>query len=103
MLRRLKSKLKNTVFGHMYKTLRSGLRECVSIMRTARYKRERHGVIESYLEKHSIRKLQIGCGRTHLKGWLNSDVLSKDMNLRGEIYLDATEPFPIGDNTFDYD
>ncbi len=34
-----------------------------------------------------------------MSGWLNSDIEPK---LKGILYLDATQDFPIGDNSFDY-
>lgn len=49
-----------------------------------------------FLEATSVRKLQIGCGRNLLSGWLNSDIV------RGDIYLDATRKMPFKDNTFDF-
>jgi len=34
-----------------------------------------------------------------MSGWLNSDIEPK---LKGILYLDATQDFPIEDNSFDY-
>lgn len=58
----------------------------------------RGSAIASYLESHRVRKLHIGAGHNHLPGWLNTD---RDPN-SGAIYLDAAEPFPFEDATFDY-
>ncbi len=58
----------------------------------------RGSAIASYLESHRVRKLHIGAGHNHLPGWLNTD---RDPN-SGAVYLDAAEPFPFEDATFDY-
>jgi predicted SAM-dependent methyltransferase len=56
-------------------------------------------IIEDYFTNHKTKKLHIGCGRNILKGWLNSDYYPR---LDQTIYLDATKPFPIKDDEFDY-
>lgn len=57
--------------------------------------------VDQYLRGHEVAKLQIGCGPYPLEGWLNTDVLT---NLRkgSPIYMDAGEPFPIPNASFDY-
>ena len=50
--------------------------------------------IKSYLKNNVNRKLQLGCGRDNLEGFLNTDVL-------GTIPIDITKKLPIKDNTFD--
>jgi predicted SAM-dependent methyltransferase len=56
-------------------------------------------ILNNYLKQHQVRKLQIGSGFNILSGWLNSDYqpVPKD-----QLRLDATKPFPIDDNEFDY-
>jgi predicted SAM-dependent methyltransferase len=56
-------------------------------------------VLNTYLDRHEIRKLQIGSGFNILDGWLNSDYQPIPTDL---FRLDATKTFPIGDNEFDY-
>jgi predicted SAM-dependent methyltransferase len=56
--------------------------------------------IEAYLERHSVRKLQLGSGSNVYDGWLNTDVI--DFRRRREVvYLDATRRFPLPDSSFD--
>ena len=64
-----------------------------------RYKKLDHGKIQEYLNRNQIRKLHIGCGSNIISGWLNCD---NDLKLSGIIYLDATKPFPLDSNEFDY-
>lgn len=56
-------------------------------------------IIERYLVQEGTRKLQLGCGRHTLKGWLNSDYAP---NLNNVISIDATKTYPFEANTFDY-
>jgi predicted SAM-dependent methyltransferase len=63
--------------------------------RVARAKR-----IDDYLRTHRVRRLQVGTGSNLYEGWLNTDVA--DYRRRGEVvYLDATKPFPLPDESFD--
>ncbi|NBD33267.1 MAG: methyltransferase domain-containing protein [Cyanobacteria bacterium] len=55
--------------------------------------------IKSYLEQYKIRKLQLGAGPNCLEGWLNTDLWPIH---DGVLFFDATKPFPLEDNTFDY-
>jgi predicted SAM-dependent methyltransferase len=52
-----------------------------------------------YLRDQPVRKLQLGCGRHPLDGWLNSDNLPRGYRV---IHLDATRRFPLPDHQFDY-
>jgi len=52
----------------------------------------------SYLDGNGPKKLQIGCGRNPLSGWLNTDLLA----IQKVVYMDATKPLPFPDNTLDY-
>ena len=55
--------------------------------------------IRAYLAAHEIRALQLGAGPNALEGWLNTDIAPSGP---GVAYLDATRPFPLPDETFDY-
>ncbi len=63
----------------------------------------RPGKIRRYLESHEIRKLQIGCGRNALEGWLNMDI-NPVPGRRGDgpVFLDARKRFPFEDAVLDY-
>ena len=63
------------------------------------YRFKRRKVIDAYLSAHSCRKLQIGGGKTSTPGWLNSDLYPVSSST---IFLDAIEPFPSDENSFDY-
>ena len=84
-----------------------GLRDDVHRLRTRsarRTEREaagvaRQGQIDAYLAEHEVRRLQLGAGRTTMRGWLSTDLVPK----RPEILpLDGTRPFPFPDDSFDY-
>jgi predicted SAM-dependent methyltransferase len=45
-----------------------------------------------------VRKLQIGAGSNNLPGWLNTDIEPQ----AEQVFLDATKPFPIPDNSLNY-
>jgi SAM-dependent methyltransferase len=55
--------------------------------------------IESYLATHQTPKLQIGAGDHVLRDWLNSDL---NPSASGTIFVDARQPLPFEDQTFDY-
>jgi predicted SAM-dependent methyltransferase len=56
-------------------------------------------IIERYFGAHPVTKLHVGCGPNVLDGWLNADRCpASPLVLR----LDATKPFALGDETFDY-
>jgi SAM-dependent methyltransferase len=55
--------------------------------------------IESYLRGPGPRKLQLGAGTTPLPDWLNTDLVPHG---EGVVFLDATRPFPIPNETLDY-
>jgi predicted SAM-dependent methyltransferase len=54
--------------------------------------------IEDYLKSNEIKKMQIGCGKNLLEGWLNTDLIDDGT----VVYLDAGESFPIASDTFDF-
>jgi predicted SAM-dependent methyltransferase len=59
----------------------------------------RSELINQYLRNHPIKKLQLGTYNNVLEGWLNLDVYPRSSKC---VFLDATQPFPLKDNTFDY-
>jgi predicted SAM-dependent methyltransferase len=68
--------------------------------RFARRRRDRFRQIDFYLRKHPNRKLQLGAGGNPYDGWLNTDVF--EYRRRGDVvYLDAREPFPLPDSSFE--
>jgi predicted SAM-dependent methyltransferase len=56
-------------------------------------------IVERYLSSHEIRALHVGCGDNLLEGWLQADLFPDSALI---CHLDATQPFPFGDETFDY-
>lgn len=54
--------------------------------------------IQQYLDNHPFAKIQLGCGGNFLDGWLDTDTTLYSPKA---IYMDLTQPFPIGDSTFD--
>jgi SAM-dependent methyltransferase len=56
-------------------------------------------LIEAYLRSHAVKRLHVGCGRNVLDGWLNCDLHPRTDAV---VQLDATKPFPLPDNQFDY-
>jgi predicted SAM-dependent methyltransferase len=63
-----------------------------------RYARAKN-FMENYVASTSVRKLHVGCGSNVLPSWLNTDLVPDNA---GIAMLNAGEPFPIADNTFDY-
>jgi len=60
--------------------------------------------IRRYVATHAVRKLQIGTGPNVLPGWLNTDLLPDfyPEHRRRVVRLDALQPFPFADASFDY-
>ena len=56
------------------------------------------GRIDANLKSHPVRKLQIGAGGSHKPDWLNTDIEP----VREQVYLDATERFPLSNNSVHY-
>ena len=57
-------------------------------------------LIDRYLRDVTTeRKLQLGCGRNWLEGWLNSDYFPRTSDI---LQLDVTIALPFEDDTFDY-
>lgn len=58
------------------------------------------GLITQYLNNSATeKKLQLGCGRNWLEGWLNSDYFPRTSDI---LQLDVTVALPFEDDTFDY-
>jgi predicted SAM-dependent methyltransferase len=55
--------------------------------------------IQAYLRTSQVKKLQLGTSRSPLPGWLNTDVVPQSSDI---VYLDATQRFPLDDNSFEY-
>ncbi len=56
-------------------------------------------IAERYLAQTKEPKLHIGCGDNLLAGWLNADYFPASGDI---MHIDATQPFPFKDGTFDY-
>lgn len=56
-------------------------------------------IVDRYLASHPVAKLQIGSGNSALPGWLNSDYLPPSP---AHYHLDATKPFELKSESFDY-
>jgi predicted SAM-dependent methyltransferase len=63
------------------------------------FKKNSASIIAEYLRGHEIRKVQLGAGRSRLKGWLNTDI---EAGGDGLAYLDATQRFPFEDGSIHY-
>ena len=73
--------------------LRRALTEKLGVNRDAK-------LIDHYLrETVGPKKLQLGCGRNWLEGWLNSDYYPRTSDI---VHLDVTAPLPFSDGVFDY-
>ncbi|HIJ60156.1 MAG TPA: methyltransferase domain-containing protein [Nitrospirae bacterium] len=62
-------------------------------------KKDFESALIQYAENHKVRKLQIGTGPNKLTGWFNTDILPTN---EGIYHLDASKPFSIKDESFDY-
>ena len=57
-------------------------------------------LIDRYLRDVTTeRKLQLGCGRNWLEGWINSDYFPRTSDI---LQLDVTIALPFENDTFDY-
>lgn len=64
-------------------------------------------LIQEYLSRNDIKKLQLGCGENPIIGWLNSDFIENCYSVnfdpsRKVVNIDVTKPLPFLDNTFDF-
>lgn len=53
---------------------------------------------KNYFKLQKVRKLQLGCGKNTLEGWLNADLKPT----KRTIFLDAAKRLPFDNCTFDY-
>jgi predicted SAM-dependent methyltransferase len=56
-------------------------------------------IIDQYLDRHSVKKLHLGCGHHPLVHWLNTDLSPR---IRNVVAVDVTRKFPFPAETFDY-
>lgn len=75
-----------------------GLRDDVKTLRR-KYLTNQKAAIDNYLAGAKIPSLHIGAYRSHIPGWLETDIEPVDP---GTVYLDATQPFPVASETFAY-
>lgn len=70
-----------------------------TMLRRAYAKAMQRTLIETYLHEHAVVKIGIGAGGSRRQGWLSTDY---DPPARDIVFLDATRPFPLPDNSVDY-
>lgn len=68
-------------------------------LRRAYAKTMQRTLLDAYLRDHSVVKIGIGAGGSRRDGWLSTDY---DPPARDIVFLDATKPFPLADNSVDY-
>ncbi|MDO1448840.1 methyltransferase domain-containing protein [Rhodocytophaga aerolata] len=68
-------------------------------LNTSYYIQKRKPIIEAYFANNTIKKLQIGSYKNIYDGWLNVDINPPSDSVA---FLDATQPFPFPDASFDY-
>ena len=56
-------------------------------------------LVRDYLRQHGPKKLHLGCGQNAIPGWLNTDYYPRRQDI---LHLDATKPFPLPAESFDY-
>jgi predicted SAM-dependent methyltransferase len=56
-------------------------------------------VVNGYLADHSLKKLNLGAGRSPLKGWLNADLAPQQPDI---VPVNPALPLPFDDETFDH-
>ena len=100
MTERLRNLCKRSLFlVAIARGFRFGVEHYQRVRRLENWHRDRAEVFKTYLESHSLRKLQIGTQEHILRGWLNTDLLPVDGRVA---FMDATKPFPFANETFDY-
>lgn len=68
-------------------------------LRALQLKILRRKILHNYLKKNEIKKLQLGCGKNEIKGWLNTDIYPLNKRIA---YIDVAEKFPFENESFDY-
>lgn len=81
------------------KTIHLSLYSIYDTYRLGKRNRIANNSIKKYIASNKILKLHIGAGGSILDGWLNTDVEHFE---KGSIYLDASAPFNIPNDTFDF-
>jgi predicted SAM-dependent methyltransferase len=81
--------------GLVENTTRRGRRVFGAIPRIA----SSNHLINSYLKKEGLKKLNIGCGHNSLEGWLNIDYFPE---IPSVAHFDARKRFPLPSAAFDY-
>jgi predicted SAM-dependent methyltransferase len=81
------------------RTYRSIMGITPSVLEHKYHTKRRNQVIDGYLANNSVKKLQIGCQSHPMSSWLNVDLEPKNDSIA---IMDATKPFPLPDNTFDF-
>lgn len=77
----------------------TALRKLPADFATIKLSLARRKRIVTYFEATKCRKLQIGCGKNILPGWLNCDFAPSSPQA---VYLDATSRFPLADESVDF-
>lgn len=83
----------------MLRFIKAAVRPSARAVRKALWLARRRGIIRRYLSSTRCTKLQVGTGFNGHDGWLNADILPRN---KCHIYLDATQPMPFRDDTFDF-
>jgi predicted SAM-dependent methyltransferase len=95
-MQRIKKVLKRSGFVvGLVRAFRAGLLDLKQIYWAAIRGRK----IQAYFAANPVRKLHIGASNSLLPGWLNTDFILEHSTV---VYLDATQPFPFADDTFEY-
>jgi predicted SAM-dependent methyltransferase len=63
------------------------------------HRRHDRSFVQAYLNRHSNKKLHIGCQGMLLDSWLNIDIEPKHQDV---VMIDATQSFPFRDREFNY-
>ena len=71
----------------------------IKIIKYIRIRYSANAIYKKYLSENSIKKLNIGCGKNQLKGWLNTDYSPTSSDIA---FINAEKKLPFNDNTFDY-
>ena len=71
----------------------------IKIINEKRVRYRSKGIFKDYLSKNDIKKLNIGCGKNQLEGWLNTDFSPTSENIA---FINAEKELPFNDSTFDY-